>query len=658
MEENKSIEENLDSFQKLVDDLASLNINISDEDQAIQLLTSLPPLYEALVHTLKYGSGKDTLSVSDVTTSAYSKEVVLKEKGLLNRTRGNSEGLYVESRGRSERRPEKGNYKPRSKSRGRSKSRPKYNKNTTGCFLCGKEGHWKRECPDRHGKKPSSSANVATKVTEKVKEPLVLTASKHDSKGAWVMDSGCSFHITPDKESLFDLQELDGGKVLMGNMTHSEVKGIGKIKILNPDNFVVILTEVRYMPTMGRNLISYGQLEKSGCRYEGKDFVVTFYKDGQKVISGKYQDGLYYLQGRVVQGESMVARPETDMTKIWHSRLGHMSLKCMNILVKDGYLTDKEVKTLGFCESSVLGKSHKLSFTRSKHATKGVLEYIHSDLWGSPSVEKSLGNCQYFITFIDDFSKKVWIYFLKTKDEAFLKFKEWKAMVENQTGKKVRCLRTDNGLKFCNNMFDNFCKDSGIKRHRTCTYTPQQNGVSERMNRTIMDKVRCMLAESGLEEKFWAEAASTAVYLINRSPNSYINFKLPEEVWSGERPKISHLRRFGCSAYVHVSQGKTSPRAIKGLFLGYPQWTKGYRIWIEEEDKCVISRDIIFHEEELYKDTLKQKDEGDSRKIDETTQKKSKGKRVTFSENLIQGPSGTFEVGETSDQGGASSGTD
>lgn len=143
MEENKSIEENLDSFQKLVDDLARLNISISDEDQDIQLLTSLPPLYEALVHTLKYGSGKDTLSVSDVTTSAYSKEVELKEKGLLNRTRGNSEGLYVESRGRSERRSEKGNYKPRSKSRGRSKSRPKYNKNTTGCFLCGKEGHWK-----------------------------------------------------------------------------------------------------------------------------------------------------------------------------------------------------------------------------------------------------------------------------------------------------------------------------------------------------------------------------------------------------------------------------------------------------------------------------------------------------------------------------------
>lgn len=109
-----------------------------------------------------------------------------------------------------------------------------------------------------------------------------------------------------------------------------------------------------------------------------------------------------------------------------------------------------------------------------------------------------------------------------------------------------------------------------------------------------MDKVRCMLAESGLEERFWAEVASTAVYLINRSPNSSINFKLPEEIWSGSKPVIRHLRRFECLAYVHVSQGKTSPRAIKGVFRGYPQWTKGYRVWIPEEGQCTISRSVIF----------------------------------------------------------------
>jgi len=289
----------------------------------------------------------------------------------------------VETRGRLEKRFDKGKGKPwrgRSKSKGRSKSRPNYNKNNNGCFICRREGHWKRECPEKSSNKPSSSANIAVEP----KQPLVLTTSPQYTKEESVVDSGCSFHITPNKDSPFGLQEFDGGKVLMGNMTHREVKGIGKIKILNPDDYVVILTNVRYIPTMGRNLISYGQLEKSSCKYEGKDFVVTFYKDGQKIISGKYQDGRYYLEGNVVNGEFAVARPDVDMTRLWHSRLGHMSLKNMNVLVKEGYLLGKEVTKLELCESCVLRKSDKQSFPTAKHTTKGILDYIHSDLLGYP----------------------------------------------------------------------------------------------------------------------------------------------------------------------------------------------------------------------------------------------------------------------------------
>ena len=124
--------------------------------------------------------------------------------------------------------------------------------------------------------------------------------------------------------------------------------------------------------------------------------------------------------------------------------------------------------------------------------------------------------------------RKVWIYFLKTKDEAFDKFVEWKKMVETQSERKVKKLRTDNGLEYCNRRFDQFCKDEEVARHRTCTYTPQQNGVAERLSMSIMNKVRSMLSESGLDQKLWAEAASTSVYVINRLPSSSIEFKIPE----------------------------------------------------------------------------------------------------------------------------------
>jgi len=249
-----------------------------------------------------------------------------------------------------------------------------------------------------------------------------------------------------------------------------------------------------------------------------------------------------------------------------------------------------------------MGNAKKVSFNVGKHNSEEILSYVHADLWGSQNVTPSMSGNKYFLSIIDDKSRKVWLYFLRSKDETFDKFCEWKELVENQTDKRVKCLRTDNGLEFCNIKFDSYCKKYGIERHRTCTYTPQQNGVAERMNRTVMEKVRCLLNESGLEEEFWAEAATTAVYIINRSPSAAIDHNVPEELWLNRKPGYKHLRRFGAVAYVHVDQGKLKPRAIKGIFIGYPSGTKGYKVWLLEEQKCVISRNVIFQEEVVYKD--------------------------------------------------------
>ena len=150
MEEKKSIEENLDAFLKLIADLASLKIMVSDEDQAIQLLTSIPMPYEPLVHTLKYGTGKETLTVNEVVSSAYAKEAELRQKGVQSKSRQETEGLYAESRGRSERKGSRNsNRRERSRDydRGRSKSRPKFG--PKACWICGDENHWKRDCPKR-----------------------------------------------------------------------------------------------------------------------------------------------------------------------------------------------------------------------------------------------------------------------------------------------------------------------------------------------------------------------------------------------------------------------------------------------------------------------------------------------------------------------------
>lgn len=350
-------------------------------------------------------------------------------------------------------------------------------------------------------------------------------------------------------------------------------------------------------------------------------------------MTGKYTNGLYHLQGTARHANANAAKEGVDHTKRRHQRLAHMNIRSMETLARKGYLKREEVKSLGFCKACAMGKFHKQKFPKGTHTTKGVLKYIHTDIWGSPNTVSSLSGAHYFLTLTDDFSKKVWIYFLKTKEEVFCCFAEWKLMVENQTEKRVKCLRSDNRLEFCNQKMDNLCEESGIKRHKTCPYTPKQNDISLRMNRTIMDKVRAMLMETGLDESFWAEASSTSVYIINRSPNSFIGFEIPEERWTGTKPGYnSHLRSFGYLAYVHQVKEKTSPRATKGVLVGYRKGTKGYRVWLLKEQRVVISKDVVFNEQQLFKDIKKEKDRCVT--TNEPTVASKGKKKVTFSCNL------------------------
>jgi transposase InsO family protein len=140
----------------------------------------------------------------------------------------------------------------------------------------------------------------------------------------------------------------------------------------------------------------------------------------------------------------------------------------------------------------------------------------------------SLGKSVYYVSFIDDFSMNTWIYFLRKKCEVFNMFKEFKALVENQTEKIIKVLRTDNGREFCGNEFEEFCKKHSITRQKTTPYTPQQNGVVERMNRMLMEKSRCMLIGVGLGQEFWAEAVGIACYLVKKSPSSALDDKTPQ----------------------------------------------------------------------------------------------------------------------------------
>ncbi|GJS00595.1 retrovirus-related pol polyprotein from transposon TNT 1-94 [Tanacetum coccineum] len=433
------ISEHIDEFNKIVLDLANIEVKFEDEDLALLLLTSLPASYEHFVDTLLYG--REALTLEDVMATLNSKEI--KERSKAKGDDG--EGLYV--RGRTDRRDSR---------QSRGKSRSKSRGGRLKCYICQSEDHLKRNCSKNNRKKstgyvkkdeqPSSSGSTYDDCEVMM---VMITQALLD----WIMDSGCSYHMTP-----------------------------------------------RYIPELKRNLISLGTLEKEGYTVKLQSGKVKVINGSRVILSGIRRDNcVYSLDGHAMAGELNASVEEKDsLAQVWHKRLGHISEAGLQVLEKQGLFGKKSLGKLDFCENYVLGKSHRVSFGVGRHTTQGVIDYVHSDLWG-PSQVESLGGKRYFLSIVDDYSRRVWVYILRFKHEAFGKFKEWKQLVENQTGRTVKKLRTDNGLEFCNWEFEQLCIESGIARHLTVFGMPQQNGVAERMNRTLMDKCDKSVEELNVE---------------------------------------------------------------------------------------------------------------------------------------------------------------
>ena len=190
----------------------------------------------------------------------------------------------------------------------------------------------------------------------------------------------------------------------------------------------------------------------------------------------------------------------------------------------------------------------------------------------------------------------------------FATFKKWKTEVENQTDLKIKCLRSDNGGEYKKSEFKTFCAAEGIRLIRTIPGKARQNGIAERMNRTLIERVRSMRIHSGLPKTFWADAVNTTAYLINRGPSVPLKFKLPEEVWTGKELKYSHLRNFGCTPYIHVDskkRDKLDAKARKCYFIGYGSDIFGYRFWDDKNRKILRHCDVTFDENVLYNDKEK-----------------------------------------------------
>ncbi|KAE8721506.1 hypothetical protein F3Y22_tig00015910pilonHSYRG00092 [Hibiscus syriacus] len=261
-------------------------------------------------------------------------------------------------------------------------------------------------------------------------------------------------------------------------------------------------------------------------------------------------------------------------------KLGHMSEQGMKVLVEQKLLSDLTNVSLTLCEHCITSKQHYLKVNMSNSRGKSVLELVHSDVWKAPVT--SLGGAKYFVSFIDDYSRRCWVYPIKKKSDVFSTFKNFKMRVELDSGNKIKCFRTDNEGEYTSEEFDDFCRKEGIKRQLTVANTTQQNGVEERMNKTLLERTRAMSNVAGLEKSFWAEAVNTTCYLVNRTPSTIIELKTPMEMWTGKLADYSNLHIFGNTVYVMYNSqeiSKLNPKSRKYKFLGYADGVKGYHLW-------------------------------------------------------------------------------
>ncbi|GJS70782.1 putative ribonuclease H-like domain-containing protein [Tanacetum coccineum] len=430
-------------------------------------------------------------------------------------------------------------------------------------------------------------------------DPMFMDKGRWDTAGdpstdndIGIVDSGCSRSMTGNKEKLADFVPIKGGIVKFGG-GDGRISGKGTIRTSKLDfENVYYVEELQHF-----NLFSVSQIcdKKNKVLFTDTDCLVLSEEfqlpdASQVVLRIPRKHDLYTFHISDLQPEQkvtcLVAKASLDESTRWHRRMAHVNFKTINKLAKEGLVDGLPLKVFTNehnCVACNKGKQHKASY---KHISAvrfitDTLQLLHMDLFGPTNI-RSIDQKYYSLVVTDDFSRFSWTFFLGTKDETFYVLKEFITLIENQLNKKVKGIRCDNGTEFKNAKLIELCGEKGIKRDYSNPRTPQQNGVAERKNRTLIEAARTMLADSKLPTMFWTEAVSTACYVLNRVSITNPHNKTPYELISGKVPQIGHLKPFGCQVTILNTSdylGKFEGKADDGYLVGYASNSKAYRVY-------------------------------------------------------------------------------
>lgn len=662
-------------IDELFAELSAAGAKLQEADKISHLFITLPSSYDGIVTAIET-LAEDNLTLAFVKTRLLDHEVKLAAE---NRDTS-LKVLHVETRTSTfKNKPNLGtsNFKFNKNFNHGSKQKYKPNKKTNNnnikCYHCGRKGHTINDCFYYKRGNLNKNNNYNKKIVQTAQSNEPSTANNESSSFAFMagvniltngsnlsflLDSGASDHIINKEEYTKEFVDLKPPiKIYIAkNGAYISATKKGNLSVTSNIGVEGIIEDVLYCPDVPYNLLSVRKMQQAGMTIIFNEHGVTINKGGKMIIEGKSFNNLFSIDFQI--NDKKAFSTQKGNYQLWHQRLGHIGKSKFIEMIKKSMVNDiNQIENISpndsLCEACINGKQSRLPFEnkKNKNYIQRPLFIVHSDVCG-PINPATIDNKNYFVLFLDENTHYCVTYLISYKSDVFSVFKDFVAKSEAHFNLKVSNLYCDNGGEYLSHEMKEYCVEKGISYHLTVPRTPQLNGVSERMVRTITEKARSMLHGASLPALLWGEAVLTATYLINLSPTKALKQdKTPYELWHSRKPQIKYLKVFGATVYVHnkTRTTKFEEKSWKAILVGYGP--NGYKVLNVDTEKFVMVRDVIVDETDFLESrpVLKIKAinfENSNKKTDASVLKLFESKSVESieNENKLEMPKYTEEV--------------
>ncbi|GJE99589.1 polyprotein [Phanerochaete sordida] len=597
MEEGANIEEEIRKMTKMRQELTMSGGTVPDDEFAFNILSALPESWGPFVQAQKNVT-KSSVVIGDILSEHMRRE----EKT------GTTTALAARN----------GRF---------SAQKPRKSKFLKGvyCHGCGKEGHLRNVCrssnqgsgsgSNTHHANAAEAADVETDNESYSFAATATTLSFATGNEVWLGDTASDKHIVRDRAAFTTFTELSGHTVVGAGVCAAPGQGTVRVEFDTPEGRkTAMLNDCLWAPDMSHNLLALGRCTAAGMTFVGEGTTLHVKRGartvavGHRLRAGKY---LYRMDMRAVPPSptsptsastfALAAQPSKRTWYEWHCALGHINTTQLQEMHRQGLVDGMTVDTSSDpdfeCDACVQAKHARAPFPEiATGSADQIGAIIYSDIWGPARVTSLQGN-SYVITFTDAKSRFVGVDFMKSRDAALDRFKKHEQLIERQTGHKVKIVHVDNAKEYTAGQFRQYAESRGIVIRTTAPYSPAQNGVAERLNRTLAERARAMLIARSLPKFLWQEAWAYACFLKNRTPTRALKGTTPHEAFWGSKPNVQDAHEFGEPCWVLVPENrrdKLSAKSEQYTFTGVGGASAGWRYFVPGLRQVLVSRDVIF----------------------------------------------------------------